>query len=221
MRYRYQTVEFGEVDVHLRTLRDTNEFDDPAGRAQALGVSPSQWALFGVVWSSSLVLAGMMVDIDIAGRRILEVGCGIGLASLVLNQRGADVTAMDRHPEAGRFLKHNTELNGIPEITFECSDWRELSNLGGFDLIIGSDLLYSREPVEGLSKFADEHASPTNEMILVDPGRGQAGRFSRTMVERGFSHSVRQAAPEESEQPRRPGVARIQVHSFHRAPAPA
>ncbi|MCO4747176.1 MAG: methyltransferase domain-containing protein [Proteobacteria bacterium] len=221
MRYRYQTVEFGDLDVHLRTLRDTNEFDDPAGRAEALGVSPSQWSLFGVVWSSSLVLAGMMVDIDIAGRRILEVGCGIGLASLVLNQRGADITAMDRHPEAGRFLKRNAELNDGPEIAFECSNWHDADDLGGFDLIIGSDLLYSREPVEGLSKFADEHALPTNEVIVVDPGRGQAGRFGRAMVDFGFSHSVRSAALEESQQRGRPGTGRIQVHSFHRGPASA
>ena len=43
-------------------------------------------------------------------KRILEVGCGLGLASLVLNERSADISATDYHPEVETFLKINTEL---------------------------------------------------------------------------------------------------------------
>ncbi|MCD8541365.1 MAG: hypothetical protein LRY22_01600 [Aliarcobacter cryaerophilus] len=44
-------------------------------------------------------------------KRILEVGCGIGLSSLILNRLNADITATDYHPEAEKFLDINTELN--------------------------------------------------------------------------------------------------------------
>ncbi len=54
-----------------------------------------------------------MCEFPIAGKRILEVGCGIGLCSLVLQQRGADITASDYHPVAEKFLRHNTDLNGL------------------------------------------------------------------------------------------------------------
>ena len=37
-------------------------------------------------------------------KRILEVGCGIGLSSLILNRLNADITATDYHPEAEKFL---------------------------------------------------------------------------------------------------------------------
>ncbi len=47
-------------------------------------------------------LALLMLDYDIKGKRILEMGCGIDLASLVLNSRRADITATDRHPQARR-----------------------------------------------------------------------------------------------------------------------
>ena len=40
-----------------------------------------------------------MFEFEIAGKRILEVGCGIGLASLVLNHRPGDITATDHHPQ--------------------------------------------------------------------------------------------------------------------------
>ncbi len=216
MRCRYGTIEFGETDIHLRTLRDTNECADPEGPAGSIGID-AQWSVFGVVWSSSLVLAAMMIDADIIGRRILEVGCGIGLASMVLNQRGADITATDRHPEVEGFLAHNVTLNGAPEIPFERSDWTDgEDDLGRFDLIIGSDLLYEREQAAALSRFVASHAEPRHEMILIDPGRGQAGAFARDMVERGFTHAKRLAKDDASQRYGREIGVRVQVHSFVR-----
>ena len=74
-------------------LRDNQQFSDPQGEAKNLGIYDSAKPLFGVWWPSSLVLANYMLDYDIAGKRILEVGCGIGLSSLVLNHRQAEITA--------------------------------------------------------------------------------------------------------------------------------
>ena len=55
-------------------------------------------------WDSSQVLARLMVDFNIEGKRILELGCGMALSSLLLNRRGGDITATDYHPQAGVFL---------------------------------------------------------------------------------------------------------------------
>ena len=57
-------------------------------------------------------------DFDITGKRILEVGCGIGLASLLLNNRLADVISTDYHPETESFLVENTKLNYGKTIPF-------------------------------------------------------------------------------------------------------
>ena len=48
LRLRYQTVEFGDIDIHLCTLRDRQEFYDQDGRAEKLGISPAAWPIFGV-----------------------------------------------------------------------------------------------------------------------------------------------------------------------------
>jgi len=195
MRYRYRTIEFGDMDVHLRALRNTNEFEDPEGVAEALGISEAVWPLFGVVWSSSIALAAVMVDIDLQGRRVLEVGCGLGLASLVLALRGADITATDRHPAVQTFLDQNAELNGTATIPFARTDWtdEEVDDLGRFDLIIGSDVLHDRDQAVPLARFIDEHSEPACEVVLVDPGRGQANAFGRQMEERGFLLEKRRA----------------------------
>lgn len=39
LRIRYQNMEFGYTDTHLRTLRDNQEFSDDDGVAEALGIS--------------------------------------------------------------------------------------------------------------------------------------------------------------------------------------
>jgi predicted nicotinamide N-methyase len=118
LRISYQTVEFGEVDIHLRTLRDRQQYPDNDNTARELGISPASWSLFGVVWDSGEVLAHFMFDFRIKGKRILEVGCGIGLASLVLNHRLANITATDYHPEAEYFLQENVTLNKGNAIPF-------------------------------------------------------------------------------------------------------
>ncbi len=190
LRLRYQTIEFGDVDIHLRTLRDKQQYLDVNGVAGKLGISSATWPLFGVVWDSGEVLARFMLDYKIAGKRILEVGCGIGLASLVLNHRLADITATDYHPEAGHFLLENVELNNGRKIPFVRTGWGdEVSALGEFDLLIGSDLLYEGDHVDLLAGFINQHAKPRCEVILVDPGRGYHARFSKKMVTLGYSHS--------------------------------
>lgn len=187
LRFRYQTIEFGEIDIHLRTLRDNQQFVDTDDVAANLGICSAAWPMFGVVWVSGEVLAHLMSDFSIAGKRILEVGCGIGLASLVLNNRHADITATDHHPEAGTFLTENTRLNNGPSIPFVRTGWTdEESNLGDFDLIIGSDLLYEADHALLLATFINQHALPTCEVIIVDPGRGHSNRFGRQMVELGY-----------------------------------
>ena len=192
IRVRYQTLEFGDVDIHVRTLRDVQQFSDDDGEAERLGISSAAWPLFGVVWASAEVLARLMVDYEVENLRILEVGCGIGLATLMLNHRNADITATDRHPLAGEFLRHNVALNRGRAVPFVRSGWADPHDLlGRFDLIVGSDVLYEAEHVGLLATFIERHARPRSSVLIVDPGRGQNARFSKAMVARGYRHEQR------------------------------
>jgi predicted nicotinamide N-methyase len=130
-----------------------------------------------------------MLDMDIQGKRVLEIGCGIGLPSLILNKREADITATDYHPCAQDFLDQNTALNHSKSIPFIRTSWQDKqSPLGKFDVIIGSDLLYEPDHVELLSSFIDQHSKPDSKVIIVDPGRFLHARFNRTMKKMGYSH---------------------------------
>ncbi len=157
--------------------------------AEALGVSPASWPLFGLVWESGEVLARIMAEYDVANLRILEVGCGVGLSSLVLNWRHADITATDYHPRAQEYLNWNTQLNDGQPIPFIRTGWAddpEVESIGEFDLIIGGDVLYEPDHPELLAHFIAERAKPRADVILVDPGRGWLPTFARALDKSGF-----------------------------------
>lgn len=190
VRLRYQTIEFDKTDIHVCTLRNAQEYSDPDGVAENLGISSASWPLFGVLWPSSLVLAHYMYSYETGPKRVLEVGCGMALSSLLLNKQNLDITATDYHPEAQGFLNRNTLLNGNSKIAFERVNWAEkVDGLGLFDVIIGSDVLYEDEHIDLLAEFVNRHAKPECEVIIVDPGRGRKSKLSTRMVEFGFSSS--------------------------------
>ena len=107
-RIRYQTIEIGDVDIHLRTLRDRQQYDDPDHIAEDLGISSATWPIFGIVWPSGEVLAQFMSDFQIEGKRILEVGCGIGLTSLLSQPPFSGYNRNRLSSRSGRFSAGKT-----------------------------------------------------------------------------------------------------------------
>jgi len=187
------THRVGGSDYRIRALLNRQQFSDPEGTAERAGVAPASWPLFGVVWPAGLALAEAMSRFPIDGKHILELGCGIGLTSLVLARRGADITACDHHPLAGEFLRRNAELNGLAPITFHNAPWLGPNpRLGRYDLIIGSDLLYERDHAVLLAGFIEHHANPASQVLIADPGRGYVSPFSALMTAQGY---VRSAQP--------------------------
>ncbi|NYZ63290.1 class I SAM-dependent methyltransferase [Luteimonas deserti] len=187
---RISNVRIGDHVYRLRTLSDLQQYADPDGDGARLGISSAQWSLFGQVWPSGQALATVMDGIDLDGRRILEIGCGIGLSSLVLQRRGADVVASDIHPLADAFLAYNSALNALDAVHYRHMRWdAPLASLGTFDLIIASDVLYERGHAASLAGVVERHARPSAQVMLTDPGRGHSGTFGRLLADQGFSAS--------------------------------
>lgn len=192
--YTVETTRYriGADDYDIRALTDRQQYADTDGSAERAGISSAAWPLFGVVWPAGLALAEEMSTYAVSGKHILEVGCGLGLSSLVLARRGADITACDRHPLAEGFLRHNTDLNGLPPIPYRSAAWEgPNAGLGRFDLILGSDLLYERDHPALLCGFIAHHANPVSEVLLADPGRGYCAQFSGRMALEGYALTER------------------------------
>lgn len=83
---------------------------------------------------------------DVAGSRVVELGCGLGVPSLVAASRGADVVAVDWAEDAVSLLRENAARNGLA-LRAERRDWRDPWD-ERFDLALAADLLYERRNVE-------------------------------------------------------------------------
>ncbi|MBB5205238.1 putative nicotinamide N-methyase [Inhella inkyongensis] len=185
----------GLAALQIRALLDRQQYADPLGHAEAAGISSAQWPLFGLLWPSGRQLAQAMARRAVnPAESILEIGCGLGLASLVSHRRGALVTASDVHPLAGTFLLENLRLNGLAPMRYCHGDWSDRISpahaprvAGRFELIMGSDVLYERDDAGCLPRFIERHATAVGEVLIVDPNRGHRAAFSRRMAALGYA----------------------------------
>jgi len=96
------------------------------------------------LWPAATALAEALPDV--AGLRVVELGCGLGVPSLVAAARGAHVTATDWAADAIDLLRGNAERNGL-QLTAEVRDWR-VPWPDRFDLALAADVLYEQRNVE-------------------------------------------------------------------------
>jgi predicted nicotinamide N-methyase len=189
-----ETLLLGDTPWQIRSLMDTQQYADPQNTSGDMGIPPAGWSLFGQVWPSARVLALAMVSYPLHGQRVLEIGAGLALSSLVLHSRGADVTVSDWHPLAESFLLENLRLNGLGPMRYATGNWATANPwLGRFDLILGSDLLYERQHPAQLAGFIDRHAAAGCEVIVVDPDRSNRAAFGQEMAALGYGLTMRAA----------------------------
>ena len=124
------------------------------------------------LWPAATALAEALPEV--AGLRVAELGCGLGVTSLVAAARGADVTATDWSENAIELLRANAARNGLV-LRAEARDWREPWD-EHFDLALASDVLYERRNVEPVLARLRELA-PVALVGLA--GRPYEGEFLR------------------------------------------
>jgi predicted nicotinamide N-methyase len=130
------------------------------------------------LWPSGEALAAAIAaGPDLAGRRVLELGCGLGLPSVAAARAGATVLATDAGSDAVVYAAHNLALN---ELVGEAAvaSWAQagdaLVERGPWDLVIAADVLYLAVNVELLLRLLPRLAPAA---WIADPGRRGARDF--------------------------------------------
>jgi predicted nicotinamide N-methyase len=140
------------------------------------------------LWPSALALSRHLSKRDLAATRAIELGCGVGLPTIVALARGATVLATDHYEAALDFTAHNarTNLNLEPDTTL--LDWRtpDIERLGTFDLVLAADVLYERKNAAALADLVPRLLAPGGEALFADPRRDEAPVFLVAMEKSGF-----------------------------------
>jgi predicted nicotinamide N-methyase len=166
---RQLSLPFGEL--HLLQHCEAAELPDDG---------PVEWAplvpYWSVLWRSGVALGRELAGSRLAGSRVVELGCGLGVPSLVAARAGAVVLATDECAEALELVERNARENGLGVATARV-DWGaadDLVALGPFDLVLCADVLYERPSVTPLLSLLPRLG---REVWLADPGRSVAGEF--------------------------------------------
>lgn len=152
------------------------------------------------LWPSARVLAERVAAMTADDRRFLELGCGAGLVSVAAAIAGFDVTATDYYDDALRFTALNVLANTGTLIATRAADWRRFPHdLGRFELVAASDVLYEREYAELIASVIDRTLTARGTAIIADPGRLAAPEFLDRVRDRGMIAGIADRVPYEEE----------------------
>ena len=158
----------GEAAIDVLLPRDWDELRHQEGAA---GRTAPYWAR---LWPAGRALAdALAARDDLAGRRVLELGCGLGAAAVVAARAGARIVATDGTPDAVVFAAHNLAINDAEgEVAVAAWDDAGMLTEGApWDLVVAADVVYRRDNADALARLLPRLVAPGGEVLLADPGR--------------------------------------------------
>jgi len=123
-----------------------------------------------IVWPSGIVLAKWLWhEKQVAGKRVIDVGSGLGPVGLTAARLGSSevwLTDVDEEPVLKR-LRDNAELNQL-DVKVAGLDWNWPSHgLGTFDVVVTADTLFTVELAEPLAKTLASLCTPQTLCLVA------------------------------------------------------
>jgi predicted nicotinamide N-methyase len=186
-----ETVFVGEYTFRLDRPADSDRLlDHPWCRSAyaADGYVP-YWP---TLWPSARMLAKAVLrepwEAHPQPVRVLEVGCGLGLAGIACLARGLSVTFSDVDETALAFAAANARLNGYAGgFRTRLIDFRCPPGDARHPVVIGSDLMYEERMVEALVDLLDAVLAPGGVCLIADPDRMPARVFRWKLEAAGYA----------------------------------
>ena len=165
------------------------------------------------LWPSAVALARYLSERDLGGTRVIELGCGVGLPTILALAQGAEVLATDHYEAALDFTAYNARTNLGLEPEVSALDWRrpDIAGIGIFDLVLAADVLYERKNAAALAELVPQLLAPGGEAIFADPRRDEAPVFLEAMERLGFENVTEEITVE---QPAR--AVKVLLHRLRR-----
>src|ERR1700716_1157160 len=195
---RFRTsVEDATVDEHTFSILRPANSDDLIREEDF--VKDERLPYWADVWPSSIVLAPRLMELRGRGKTALELGCGVGLSTLAATSAGFDVLSTDYYEDALDVTRANVFRNLGKLARTRLVDWRHLpDDMGQFDLVFASDVLYETEYAKLLPVILNRVLVPTGIALIADPGRVAAPVFVEACVAHGLVVRQKETRPFEA-----------------------
>lgn len=196
MKTRLQDYPLTSTIIKLKTGRvQLTLIEDPDWFLEQLSREDKEGKLYlpywTYLWEASIGLARHVETIGprLKDARILEIGCGFGLAGIVACQMGGRVVFTDAEQEAVRFAQHNADQNSVEEnANFVQMDWNTPCFNCKFPYILAADVIYEEHHWTPILSLLQNHLSPDGIALFSEPNRGNAIGFFKHIMDNGFTY---------------------------------
>ena len=173
----------GSTPAWIWTVENLAERLDRSRLLTDESFEPPYWAL---VWSGSRHVAERILPgLEIEGRRVLDVGCGLGLVAVAATVLGATVTAIARSEVAIEFTQATLAGLGAAAAVAICADVRSLVGRSRYDLVVAAELLYERESMAELAGALLNLLDSGGELLIADAHRVKTAPFYEALSTHG------------------------------------
>lgn len=140
------------------------------------------------IWPSSIALAEFIIENPelVDKKKVLELGCGLGIPGIAAARSGGKVTFSDLHPDALYFARLNAQNNKVTSAKYKTEDWKKTAPINEYEVLIASDVSYERTAFPFLIKAFRNLLAPKGIVLLSEPGRQYARSFFSLLSNNGF-----------------------------------
>jgi len=117
------------------------------------------------IWEASVVLADYIATVP-PKKKILEVGAGLGVPSLVAALQGHEVTATEYDPLPLKFLELSAKENGL-SLNTKLLDWRKPELDEKFDIIMGAEVVFKKSLFSPLIELFKNYLKDDGEVLIA------------------------------------------------------
>ena len=135
------------------------------------------------IWPSSKAMCSFLEAEPawIAGKRVLEIGAGIGLPSLVMAHRAAEMIISDYATEAVALLNKNIQYLHLKQVRAMVLDWNDFPDNLQCETILMSDINYAPDQFDPLLKLVQQLLGQGATIIISTPQRIMATPFVKAL----------------------------------------
>lgn len=167
----FDRLKLGDDTVRLLKIADLEEFLD--GKDPFANVS--EFPFWIKLWDAAMVLAYALHALPKGdGRRLLELGAGLGAPGLAAAANGFDVTISDYEDIILDFERVSAAASGLANVHCTMLDWLEPPEMEPFDVLAGAEILFRDEFFQPLLNVFNAYLKPGGVIFLAHDARRQS-----------------------------------------------